>query len=92
MSHTNCMSIFMDYCTAPLDTEKGGRRGKRHSTDKHEWGQQLFSTGLLHALQARAGRVVLIKPPPLTHTPPIAEFEQFSESLAKSEDDLYLGA
>jgi hypothetical protein len=26
------VSIFIDYCTAPCDTEKGGRRGKRHST------------------------------------------------------------
>ncbi len=32
------------------DTEKGGRRGKRHSTDKREWGQQLFSLRLLRAL------------------------------------------
>jgi hypothetical protein len=31
-------------------------------------------------------------PPPSTHAPPIAEFEQFSASSAKSEDGLYLGA
>ncbi len=31
-------------------------------------------------------------PPPSTHAPPMAEFEQFSASSAKSEDGLYLGA
>ncbi len=31
-------------------------------------------------------------PPPFTHVPPIAEFEQFSASSAKSKDGLYLGA
>jgi hypothetical protein len=29
---TNGVSIFIDYCTAPRDTQKGGRRRKRHST------------------------------------------------------------
>ncbi len=32
----NGVSNFIDYCTAPRDTQKGGRRGKRHSTDKRE--------------------------------------------------------
>ncbi len=36
LSRTYGVSIFIDYCTAPRDTEKGGRRGKRHSTDKRE--------------------------------------------------------
>jgi hypothetical protein len=36
VSRTYGVSIFIDYCTAPRDIEKGGRRGKRHSTDKHE--------------------------------------------------------
>jgi hypothetical protein len=31
VSH-QCVSIFIDYCTAPRDTQKGGRRRKRHST------------------------------------------------------------
>ncbi len=64
MSRTYGVSIFIDYWTAPRDTEKDERKGKRHSTDKREWGQQLFSPRLLRALQARARRVVLIKPPP----------------------------
>jgi hypothetical protein len=29
---TNGVSIFIDYCTAPRDTQKDGRRRKRHST------------------------------------------------------------
>ncbi len=65
LSRTHGVSIFIDYCTAPRDTEKGGRRGKRHPTDTREWGQQLFSPRLLRAVQARAMRVVLINPPPL---------------------------
>ncbi len=28
---TNGVSIFINYCTAPRDTEKGGRRRMRHS-------------------------------------------------------------
>ncbi len=35
---------------------------------------------------------VYFLPPPLTHVPPIVEFEQFEQSAAKSEDGLYLGA
>ncbi len=73
VSRTYGVSIFIDYCTAPRDTEKDERRGKRHLTDKREWGQQLFSPRLLRALKARARRVVLIKPPPPppppTHSP-----------------------
>ncbi len=37
------------------------------------------------------GRLLPPPPPPPTH-PPMAEFEQFSASSAKSEDGLYLGA
>jgi hypothetical protein len=33
---TNGVIIFIDYCTAPRDTQKGGRRRKRHSTGTRE--------------------------------------------------------
>jgi hypothetical protein len=33
---TNGVSIFIDYCTAPRDTQKGGRRRKRPSTSTRE--------------------------------------------------------
>ncbi len=36
LSRTHGVSIFIDYCTAPRDTEKDGRRGKRHSTNTRE--------------------------------------------------------
>ncbi len=62
---TNGVSIFIDYCTAPRDTRKGGRRRKRHSTSTRVWGQQLFFPRLLR-VTGRARRAALIKlPPPL---------------------------
>jgi hypothetical protein len=33
---TNGVIIFIDYCTAPRDIQKGGRRRKRHSTSTCE--------------------------------------------------------
>jgi hypothetical protein len=33
---TNGVIIFIDYCTAPRDTEKGGRRRKRNPTSTRE--------------------------------------------------------
>ncbi len=89
------VSIFIDYCTAPRDTYKGGRRRKRHSTSTREWGQQLFCPRLLR-VTGRARRAALIKPPPFlsySAPPPLqAEFMWFSAFSTKSEDGLYLEA
>jgi hypothetical protein len=78
------VSIFIDYCTAPRDTEKGEERDIQ-MINVNEANSCLAQGYCVHNSPRRGA----YQAPPPTHVLPI---EQFSVTSAKIEDGLHLGA
>ncbi len=93
VSHLWC-EHFYRLLYSSRDTEKGGRRGKRHSTDKREWGQQLFSLQgywVPHSPGEESGAYQ--GPPPLPHPrTPHCRILAISGNLGQSPGRPHLGA
>ncbi len=94
MSRTYGVSIFIGYCTAPRDTEKVKGEERDIQLINMNEASSCLAGGYCVPCSPRKESSACQGPPlpSPTHILPIAEFEQFSATSAKSEDGLHLGA